>query len=427
MLDMRKLALATGALLGLGLSQTFAVNPVLVKVLEQKGILTEEETQKVLSAGERGDIVLAEILKEKGILTEEETQKVIATAPKKTAKPTEEFSKSELKRLKNLAGLKIGGVAYLHYDYTLHGTKKSKDDSNEFKVTRAYLEIRKYFDKNNNSRYFRLTLDVFKDEPKDGYQARLKYAYLNWDITPYLQTEIGLAHRPAIDWIEHHLWKHRYMEKTFYEDKAGAHLMNSADLGIAVKGKIQGFGYMFGIYNGEGYHVAENDHHFGKSIEGRVNYTFPFGLTLAMDAAYIDNDNTNSTKATDKYIVHPMVVYENKYFLLGAQYIYDREKDYHITATQTEDYTHTGWAVNGDLKFKGFTGIPATLFARYGQWNYDNDYTKGNDRNELIAGAEYDFNKYIKAGLSYKRVDYDKKAGDRDYEDTLMAAMQIKW
>jgi hypothetical protein len=216
MLDMRKLALATGALLGLGLSQTFAVNPVLVKILEQKGILTEEETQKVLSAGERGDIVLAEILKEKGILTEEETQKVIATAPKKTAKPTEEFSKSELKRLKNLAGLKIGGVAYLHYDYNLHGTKKSKDDSNEFKVTRAYLEIRKYFDKNNNSRYFRLTLDVFKDEPKDGYQARLKYAYLNWDITPYLQTEIGLAHRPAIDWIEHHLWKHRYMEKTFY-------------------------------------------------------------------------------------------------------------------------------------------------------------------------------------------------------------------
>jgi hypothetical protein len=153
MLDMRKLALATGALLGLGLSQTFAVNPVLVKILEKKGILTEEETQKVLSAGESGDIVLAEILKEKGILTEKEAQEVIAAAPKKTAKPTEEFSKSELKRLKNLAGLKIGGVAYLHYDYTLHGTDKSKDDYNEFKVTRAYLEIRKYFDKNNN-RYF---------------------------------------------------------------------------------------------------------------------------------------------------------------------------------------------------------------------------------------------------------------------------------
>ena len=444
MLEMKKLVLATGLFLGgIGLTQTFAANPnaVLVELLEKKGILTSEEAQKILTAGEAGEKILVEILKKKGILTEAEANQVIAASSQGHKTETEEqLSKSELKRLKKLADLKIGGVVYLHYDYTLSGIDKSDDDKNEFSVTRAYLEVRKYFDKKNNNRYFRLTLDVFrdKDKPDNGYQVRLKYAYLNWDITPYIQTEVGLAHRPAVDWIEHHLWKHRYMEKTFYEDKNGAHLLNSADVGIALKGKIHNFGYMFGIYNGEGYHAAENDHHFGKSIEGRVNYTFPFGLTLAMDAAYIDNDNTNATNETDKYIVHPMLVYENKYFLLGVQYIYDRETNYHIDAAHTADFTNNGWAINGDLKLKSFTGLPATIFARFGKWNFDSDYTKlvydannpsteGNDRTELLVGAEYTFNKYIKAGLAYKRVDYNKKAGDRDYEDKLMGAMQIKW
>jgi hypothetical protein len=153
---------------------------------------------------------LIQLLKAKGLLTEQEAQKLIAKH--EANKEKEKIDKDLIKTIKNLKGIKIGGVAYLHYDYQISGTKKSDDDKNEFTVTRAYIEIRKYFDKNN---YFRITGDVYKDKDKDdtddGYKFRLKYAYLNWKFNNLLQTEIGLAHRPWIDWEEHHGWLHRYI------------------------------------------------------------------------------------------------------------------------------------------------------------------------------------------------------------------------
>ncbi len=372
------------------------------------------------------DLVL--MLEKKGIFTPQEAKALIEKHKERLAKEQklQKEEVAELKKLKKLVGLKIGGVAYLHYDYTLKGTKKSEDDFNEFKVTRAYIDIRKYF---NNVNYFRLTGDIYKPDNTSGYVFRLKYAYLNWEINKYLQTEIGLAHRPWIDWEEHHGWLHRYMDKTFIEDKTGAHLITSADLGIAFKGKYQNLGYMFGIYNGEGYHVAEDDHHFGKSIEGRLTYYLPqYGLTFSFHSAYIDNDNNYSSQEADKFILQPWVGFKNDYVLLAAQYIYDRESNYYISPTTDVTLDNQGWSVNFDLYLKRWLHRPVTIFGRYGFWNYDSKSGKP-DRSQYLLGIEYTFNKHVKGGIAFKQVNYDRTptGADRDYEQIIKSALQVKW
>ena len=386
---------------------------------------------------------LVNLLVAKNLLTPQEAKTLIEKHRQRLAKSEgENLSPSDIKELKKLVGLKISGKAYLHYDYTIHSPKSDEEDYNEFKVTRAYFEVRKYFDKSGKN-YFRVTTDIYKPDDESGYVVRLKYAYLNWKLFDNMETEIGLAHRPWIDWEEHHGWLHRDVDKTFIEDSDGAHLINSADLGIAVKGKWNNLGYMFGIYNGEGYHGAENDHHFGKSIEGRVNYSL-YGFNLALHAAYIDNDrvDANGNAQADRTIIQPFVSYGNDYFLVAAQFIYDYENyDYNNHA----DYTNYGYAINGDLKLKKLLGRPATLFARYGSWNFDSDEEKSAaaswdpttsyknvDRWQAIVGASYEWNKHIRTSLAYKYVKYDIPAGKttesgKDYKDTVMAVMQVKW
>ncbi len=367
---------------------------------------------------------LVNLLKEKNLLTPEEAEALIKKHRERLAKEKENsLDKSEIKKLKKLVQLKIGGKAYLHYDYTVNSPKLSENDYGEFKITRAYLEVRKYFDKKGEN-YFRTTVDVYQNT--DGsYVVRLKYAYLNWKINNFLATEIGMAHRPWIDWEEHNGWLHRDVEKTFIEDSDGAHLITSADAGIALKGKAGNFGYMFGIYNGEGYHGAEDDQHFGKSVEGRINYTWG-GLTTALHLAYIDNQNE-----ADRVIVQPWIGFKNDNFLVAFQYIYNEEKN-----ENAPDYVNTGFSVNGDLYLKRFIGKPLTLFARYGYWNLDKDaenktdYTQV-DRWQALVGASYDWNKYIRTSLAYKYVGYDIPAQNtesgKDYKDTVMAVMQVKW
>ena len=367
---------------------------------------------------------LVNLLKEKKILSPQEAQALIEKHRARLAKEKEKtLNGEEIKKLRKLVELKIGGKAYLHYDYTVNSPVSDKNDYGEFKVTRAYLDIKKYFDRKGEN-YFRTTVDVYKDS--DGsYTVRLKYAYLNWRINKFLATEVGLAHRPWIDWEEHHGWLHRDVDKTFIEDRDGAHLINSADVGIALKGKVNRWGYMFGIYNGEGYHGAENDQHFGKSVEGRVDYTLG-QLTTALHVAYIDNQNE-----ADRLIVQPWVGFKNEKFLVAVQYIYDWENN-----KGAPDYTNNGFSVNGDLYLKGWLGKPITLFARYGYWNLDGDaedktdYTQV-DRWQILLGASYDWNKYIRTSLAYKHVGYDipreNTESGKDYKDILMAVMRVKW
>ncbi|HIO41979.1 MAG TPA: hypothetical protein EYN34_03710 [Aquifex sp.] len=374
---------------------------------------------------------LVKLLEAKGVFTHEEAQKLIKLheehlAKSKTSEGGEGLTSSDWKRLKALAELKISGKAYIHYDYTSDAPNASDREKGAFKVNRAYFEVRKYFDKSGKN-YFRLTADVYTSS--DGSNAfRLKYAYLNWEINPLLQTEIGLVHRPWIDWEEHHAWFHRFVDKTFIEDADGAHLVVSADYGIAFKGNYKKASYMFGVYNGEGYHGTEDDKHFGKAVAARVAYDFTQNLFGALHVAYISNNNDGET---DTALIHPLVGYKNRYFLVAAQYIWDREDP-----ESGSVYTNNGFAINGDLYLKPLTGKPVTLFGRYGRWNFDSsvesstDYTKA-DRWQLLAGVQYDWNRHVKTALAFKHVHYDISSANtqtgKNNKDTLMAAMEVNW
>ncbi len=451
-----KLVSAFGiSLLGFGLAQAGTLE-ALVKTLEEKNLLTPQEAKRILSAGSENDaaLLLAKLLEKKNILTPQEVERIASASKgskrveppkrveKKTTQPVEikgegntlgKLSELQIKNLKKLANISISGKAFLHYDYTRTSPLTSKDDKGEFKVTRAYLEIKRYFE-NSKDKYFRLTTDIYQDD-SGSWNVRLKYAYLNWKWSPLLATEVGLAHRPWIDWEEHHGWFHKDVDKTFIEDSDGAHLISSADFGIALKGKYGKLvDYMVGIYNGEGYHAAEDDKHFGKSLEARVAVQPIKGLNIAFHTAQIFNSGTEA----NRHIYQPFASYKNNLFLVAAQFIYDREE-----GNGNPTYNNWGYAVNGDLYLKGLVGTPITLFGRYGYWNFDGDYTIAHlsgdkskdyqyvDRRQYLLGVSYTWNRYVGTSIAYKYVKYDIAKTDtetgKDYKDTFMAVMQVKW
>jgi hypothetical protein len=314
--------------------------------------------------------------------------------------------------------IKIGGKAYIHWDYNM----QNKNESNTFKITRNYLEVRGYF---NDKDYFRTTLDVKQDQNVDGgsYVVRLKYAYVYLhNILPYTGIELGMAHRPWIDWEEHHGWLHRDLEKTFIESSGGAHLMNSADIGANFKGKFGIASWEVGVFNGEGYHEEENSEHFGKSIEGRISLNLFDGFTISGHTVHsFDHkhnlDDNNNPDFYDRHIYQVHAVHNNPYFLVAAQYIWNNIDKY-----EGKDYDQKGYSINGDLKLKPFTGYPLGILGRYDHWDPDDDKSD-DERDQFIYGAFYRLNSHLKFTLAHERI-IDDAGSDKS---TLMAVAEVKW
>ncbi|RKQ60642.1 hypothetical protein C7457_1466 [Thermovibrio guaymasensis] len=307
--------------------------------------------------------------------------------------------------------LKVGGTAYVHYDVDLKG----KSHQNKFKVTRNYLELRGYF---NDKDSFRTTLDVKQDKDVDGgsYVVRLKYAYAYFNnVLPYTGVEVGLAHRPWIDWEEHHGWLHRDLEETLIENKNGAHLINSADFGVNFKGHYKLASWEFGVFNGEGYHDEEDSDHFGKSIEGRLSLNLFEGFTLS---GHTVHSFDHKGEDFDRHIYQVHAVYNNPYVLVAAQYIWDRD-DYY----EGDDKEPHGYSVNADLKLKPFLGYPLGILGRYDNWDTDNG---GDDvRRHFVYGLFYKFSNHVKLTVAQDRVLSEDNAGED--KNSAMAVMQVKW
>jgi len=308
--------------------------------------------------------------------------------------------------------IKIEGKAYIHWDYNMTGDQ----ETNAFKITRNYLEVRGYF---NDKDYFRTTLDVKQDTniDKGSYVARLKYAYVYFhDVLPYTGVELGMAHRPWIDWEEHHGWLHRDVEKTFMESKGGAHLMPSADLGVDFKGRYGIASWEVGIFNGEGYHDVEDSDHFGKSLEGRLSLNLLDGFTFSFHTTHsFDHEG----EGYDRHIYQVHAVYNNPYFLIAGQYIWNN-----IDSYNGEDKDQKGYSVNGDIKLKPIIGYPVGILARYDHWDPD-DKVASDERDQFIYGVFYHLNEHVKFSLVHERiVDEGTEVGDKS---TLMAVTRIKW
>jgi Ni/Co efflux regulator RcnB len=338
-------------------------------------------------------------------------EKKVETLEKKSAKETAVFSK--------VPKLKFSGKHYLGF------VADSEKDRNKFETRRNYLQLKGYFGENLKD-YFRITLDTFQNTKGTGkdygsWEVRLKYAYLYLDdVLPFTGVEIGQAHRPWIDYEEHHGWNYRSISKVLVEAHDGAHFTNSADLGIDFKTKTDYFSSELGIFNGEGYHgdASDNEHLSGEwrltaHLLGTGKKHVHKHDTYA-DVSFFGQYNTEYKEGQDDFIWYGAhAVYNQPEFLLAAQYV--KATDGGVKKEGD------GWSVNGEFRLD-------TLSAAMHGWNllgrYDSfDLDAGEERERTIAGVAYQYNKYVEFVANY----LNEQVDGEDQTDALMLTAEVNW
>ena len=317
----------------------------------------------------------------------------------------------------NAMVLKFSGTHYLGFvsdsagDYT----------DNYFETRRNYLQVKAYF-KENPKDYMRVTLDTYHNTSDDGkddgsWEVRLKYAYLYLDnVLPNTGVEIGQAHRPWIDYEEHHGWLYRSISKVFVEAHNAAHFTNSADLGVNFKTKTENFSSEIGLFNGEGYHGEENGK--GLSAEWRLTgHLFGTGKkhvhksdTYA-DVSFFGQYNTNNVDVPGPdldfvwYGVH--AVYNQPEFLVAAQY---------VSATDGgADKEGDGYSVNGEYRVTEQWNV----LGKYDYFELD----AGTEKERMLAGVAYKYNKNVEFIANYLKEEVDNETE----KDAIMLTAEVKW
>ena len=323
------------------------------------------------------------------------------------------------------AVLKFSGKHYIGF---VNKDQADGDNTNKFETRRNYLQVKAYF-KEDPKDFFRITLDTHNlndgrdtvGKDLDGtWNVRLKYAYLYLDnVLPFTGVEIGQAHRPWIDYEEHGGWNYRSISKVFVEDSNGAHLTNSADLGVNFKTKTENFSSELGIFNGEGYHNVEDGE--GVSLEWRATYHALGGGKYKSKAknqyaniSFLGQQNSKSNKHKNEdlnwYGVH--AVYNQPEFLVSTQYIDVQDSDDH--------YAGSGYSANGEYRF-----MPKwNLIGRYDYFEMDEDST---EKIRTIAGVTYRYNKNVEFIVNVLTQEVET-AGVTSLDDTsLMLTAEVNW
>jgi len=357
-----------------------------------------------------------------------ETEKVDALV-EKYEKATPVFSKT--------SKLKFSGKHYIGFvSNNIKDTVTGESyRDNYFETRRNYIQVKGYFFDDPKS-YMRVTLDTHqvKDNGNTSnagdWEVRLKYAYLYLnEILPNTGVEFGQAHRPWIDYEEHHGWLYRSIAKTFVEKKQDADFTNSADLGINFKTKLDYFSSELGVFNGEGYHGSiDKDADNGLSAEWRLTanllgtgkkHVHPRHDTYA-DVSFYGQYNTEYEKKGDP-ISHDFIwyginaVYNQPEFLIAANY---------LKATEAAaKYKGNGFSVNGELRLLTFDEslIDWNIIARYDRWNLD-DFA--DPRENIIAGLTYKWNKNIEFIGNYLG---EKDPRNEQDSDKLMFTAEVNW
>ncbi len=316
--------------------------------------------------------------------------------------------------------LKFSGKHYLGFVSDSAG----ENTDNYFETRRNYIQVKAYFE-DNPKNYMRVTLDTYHNTTDDGkddgsWEVRLKYAYLYLDnVLPFTGVEIGQAHRPWIDYEEHHGWYYRSISKVFVEAHEGAHFTNSADLGVNFKTKTDYFSSELGVFNGEGYHGIQN----GDGLSGEWRLTGHLWGTgkkhvhksdTYADISFFGQYNTDYKAAGNDFVWYGLhAVYNQPEFLLAAQY---------VEATDGGvDYEGNGWSVNGEFRLN-------TLSESLNGWNllgkYDDfELDAGEERERTIAGLAYKYNKYVEFIANY----LNEQVDGEDVTDALMLTAEVNW
>jgi hypothetical protein len=276
-----------------------------------------------------------------------------AATPAQAAK-FKDFDKLEVNGKVFVNAISVDGMA----------TSAADDAASGAHFERAYFETRYHADDDN---MIRITLD---QKAVDG-SVFVKYAYWQRKLGP-VKIKVGQNHTPLVDYIQTHMWKHRYVQKT-YADAVGAE--TSSDLGVSVLGEAGDmFDYYLSLMNGEGYtHTPDGA---GYAFEGRVE--------VHASGAHVGLYGHTETKrdGVDNYDPQRELVYawwENDRFEIGGQYLM---ADDGSAATKFD--SGKGWNILANVKLP--VGEKTTAFARYD--TIDKKDT-GTDETLTIAGVEF--------------------------------------
>lgn len=384
-------------------------------------------------------------------------------------KETSVFSKAK--------GLEFSGTHYFGYTNARPSTTTdvaSGDQSNYaansggFELRRNYVQVKGFF---NDKDYWRVTMDTTKELASSTSYANVfaKYAYLYLDgVLPATGVEIGIAHRPWIDYEEHNGWFYRSFNKVAIEEKgtateSGVDLVNSADLGINFKTKTDVFSSEIGIFNGEGYHAdkdganQENDEKLsvewrltghllgsgtkvGKADRTKDTYAHisTFGLLSANhkdDSAVLDQTSNTALKVEyDRAFFGFHAVYNQPLFLLAAQYVTAEDQ-----ARGGDTTLVTGWdkreydliSVNAEIRpIKDWT-----IIGRYDDYKWDDTAVNGTamsssrEGTKMIAALAYKYNKNVSFIASGKLIEEEGLTGfdSGESKDVYMLTTEVKW
>ena len=284
------------------------------------------------------------------------------------------------------------------------------DTTAQMEIRRAYFQVKAYFLEDPKS-YYRVTFDMSKDATGDEkLRAKYAYIYLN-EVLPATGVEIGLAHRPWHDYEEHNSWYYRNISKVLIEDKDhGPDLSNSADFGVMTKTKTQYFDADIGLFNGEGYHAAQNPqapssisfewrttaHLLG--VSGKDKQT----TKTYWDASFFGQYNMKHKDVTvgaaqeeqDLIFGGLHTVYNQPSFLVAAQYVYsDNTSD--IT-NNVSAQAGSGYSMNAEYRLGAEKEY--RVLARYDSWTSDvipTGETATKEDKGYIVGAAWEQHKNL--------------------------------
>jgi len=354
--------------------------------------------------------------------------------------------------------LQFSGTHYFGYTYqdknklsVSDGGPIAQDSEGNFELRRNYVQVKAYLLENPKS-YFRVTLDTVYSSGKDSYaDIFAKYAYLYLDnVLPFTGVEIGMAHRPWIDYEEHQGWWMRSIAKVFAEADEAGHLTNSADLGFNFKTKTDYFTSEVGIFNGEGYHGkngAEEEIGGGNSAEWRFTGAFLGNGKVKrkptkdsyFDASFFGQYNMDNSqnevvvngvnKAYDYSILGLHTVYNMPNFLIAAQYI-QADNDGANQGVGTSQFNGKGYSINSTFRFGAEKEF--SIIGRYDGWEAEHEVRGEKYRtNSAIYGVAWQQNKNLKwllSGQSYRAKDNKNYKGSAVQDwDAAMVTAEVHW
>ncbi len=415
---MKKIILSTVAALVVCTSSLSAVQ----FYVDDKGqvFINPAEGRKALDMGNN------EISKTLSKQEKEEIKKEVLAEVKKS---TPVFAKS--------SKLKFSGTHYL--GFTQNHTNGSADDKGSFEMRRNYVQVKAYLFENPKD-YVRVTLDSTYIDGSGKADIFVKYAYLYLnDILPNTDVEIGMVHKPWIDYESKHGWGMRSISKVFAEASESAKLTASADLGFNLKTKTPYFTSEIGLFNGEGY-KASGAVGAGISAEWRTtlaalgNGDKKRKVTKSefLDASFFGQHNMKNSDNLDAggnerdftfYGFH--AVYNTPSFLIAAQYI-TADND----VKTTSKYNGDGYSINSTYRFgkkKQFS-----VLGRYDNWRSEKESTGVEQTtNNTIYGVAWQQNKNIKwllTGQSFEAEDgRNYKGSSIENWTSGMLTAEVKW